>query len=95
MSEETTEKQPEEITPETPLEATEEVTRAELPNLRVGQTVRLHLRISEGKKDRIQIYQGIISDTGSRIFVKITNSTYLSGEIKTDINVLQVLSSNS
>lgn len=38
----------------------EEVKKAELPNLHAGQTVRLHLRISEGKKDRTQIYQGII-----------------------------------
>lgn len=28
--------------------------------LRPGQTVRLHLRISEGKKDRTQIFEGMI-----------------------------------
>ena len=32
----------------------------ELPILRPGYTVRLHLRISEGKKERTQIYEGII-----------------------------------
>ena len=31
-----------------------------LPELRPGYTVRLHLRISEGKKDRIQMFQGMI-----------------------------------
>ena len=32
----------------------------ELPELKSGYTVRLHLRISEGKKERIQIFEGII-----------------------------------
>jgi len=32
----------------------------ELPELKAGYTVRLHLRISEGKKDRTQIFEGII-----------------------------------
>jgi large subunit ribosomal protein L19 len=32
----------------------------DLPELKAGYTVRLHLRISEGKKDRVQIFEGII-----------------------------------
>ncbi|MFA6475410.1 MAG: 50S ribosomal protein L19 [Patescibacteria group bacterium] len=31
------------------------------PELKAGYTVRLHLRISEGKKDRTQIYEGMIT----------------------------------
>ncbi len=32
----------------------------EVPELKSGYTVRLHLRISEGKKDRVQVFEGII-----------------------------------
>lgn len=32
----------------------------DLPELKPGYTVRLHLRISEGKKERTQIFEGII-----------------------------------
>lgn len=34
--------------------------REEFPALAPGYTVRLHIRVSEGKKDRIQIFEGII-----------------------------------
>ncbi|MBI2415564.1 MAG: 50S ribosomal protein L19 [Candidatus Kerfeldbacteria bacterium] len=37
-----------------------ETTPKQFPELRPGYTVRLHLRVSEGKKDRVQVYQGII-----------------------------------
>ncbi|MDP3970957.1 MAG: 50S ribosomal protein L19 [bacterium] len=37
-----------------------EVAKAKIDNVRSGQTVRLHIRISEGKKDRIQIFEGIV-----------------------------------
>ena len=38
------------------------------PNVRVGDTVRLHLKIKEGEKERIQIFEGvIISIKGSGI----------------------------
>lgn len=32
----------------------------ELPELKAGYTVRLHLRIAEGKKERTQVFEGII-----------------------------------
>lgn len=32
----------------------------DFPELKPGYTVRLHLRISEGKKDRIQVFEGMI-----------------------------------
>ena len=38
------------------------------PNVRVGDTVRLHLKIKEGEKERIQIFEGVvISIKGSGI----------------------------
>ena len=32
----------------------------ELPNFRVGDTVKVHFRISEGEKDRVQVFQGTV-----------------------------------
>ena len=34
--------------------------RSGLPDFRVGDTVRVHYRIVEGDKDRIQVFQGVV-----------------------------------
>ena len=34
--------------------------REQLPTFRVGDTVRVHYRIVEGEKERIQVFQGIV-----------------------------------
>ena len=34
--------------------------REGLPEVRVGDTIRVHYRIVEGDKDRIQIFQGVV-----------------------------------
>jgi large subunit ribosomal protein L19 len=34
--------------------------RGELPDFRVGDTIRVHYKIVEGDKDRIQIFQGVV-----------------------------------
>jgi len=34
--------------------------RADLPDFRVGDTVRVHYRIVEGDKERTQIFQGVV-----------------------------------
>jgi len=31
-----------------------------LPDFRVGDTVKVHFRISEGEKDRVQVFQGTV-----------------------------------
>jgi large subunit ribosomal protein L19 len=41
------------------LALTKDQTR-ELPAFRVGDTVRVHYRITEGDKDRIQVFQGVV-----------------------------------
>ena len=38
----------------------ETVTQDQYDHLRSGQTIRLHLKVTEGKKDRIQIFEGMI-----------------------------------
>ncbi len=35
-------------------------TRAQVPEFRVGDTVRVHTKISEGDKERIQIFEGVV-----------------------------------
>src|SRR5258708_19524621 len=34
--------------------------RTDLPDFRVGDTVRVHYRIVEGDKERIQVFQGVV-----------------------------------
>ena len=42
------------------LEALAKSMERELPPFRVGDTVRVHYRITEGDKERIQIFQGTV-----------------------------------
>ena len=47
---------------------TEEQLKKEVPEVKVGDTVRVHNRIVEGSKSRIQIYEGtVIAKRGSGI----------------------------
>lgn len=42
--------------------------RFDLPTLRAGQTVKVHTRIIEGTKERVQIFEGVVIRTrGSEI----------------------------
>lgn len=43
------------------LEAVEkDIRRRDLPPFRVGDTVRVHVRITEGDKQRIQVFEGVV-----------------------------------
>ena len=37
-----------------------EALRTGLPEFRVGDTIRVHYRIVEGEKERVQVYQGVV-----------------------------------
>ncbi|MDO8885366.1 50S ribosomal protein L19 [Candidatus Oleimmundimicrobium sp.] len=37
-----------------------EQMRTDLPNVRVGDTVNVHVKIAEGGKERIQVFKGIV-----------------------------------
>ncbi len=37
-----------------------EQLKATIPDLKIGNTVRVHVRIKEGNKERIQVFEGII-----------------------------------
>lgn len=41
-------------------EITETQLRKDLPEFRSGDTVKVHVRITEGEKTRIQIYEGLV-----------------------------------
>ena len=41
-------------------ELEQEQLRTNLPDFRVGDTVRVHYKIVEGDKDRIQVFQGVV-----------------------------------
>lgn len=42
------------------IRAIEQAQTRQLPDFRVGDTVKVHYRISEGEKDRIQVFQGTV-----------------------------------
>ena len=37
-----------------------EYLRSDLPEFRAGDTLRVHVRVSEGDKQRIQVFQGVV-----------------------------------
>jgi large subunit ribosomal protein L19 len=42
------------------IEAIERAQFRQLPEFRVGDTIKVHYRIREGEKERIQIFQGVV-----------------------------------
>jgi len=42
------------------IRAIEQAQSRQLPDFRVGDTIKVHYRISEGEKDRTQIFQGTV-----------------------------------
>ena len=54
---------------------------AELPNCSVGDTLNVHVRIIEGEKERIQIYQGVlIAEKGRGVNRTITVRRIVANE---------------
>ncbi len=41
-------------------EVEKEYLRTDLPEFRAGDTIRVHVRVAEGDKERIQIFQGVV-----------------------------------
>jgi len=38
----------------------QEQMRLDIPDIRTGDTVKVHVKIREGEKDRIQVFQGVV-----------------------------------
>jgi len=54
-------------------------TKQDAPSLRPGETVRVHVKVVEGEKERTQIFEGIviaISGTGSRAMFTVRKISY-------------------
>jgi len=50
-----------------------------IPSFRVGDTIRVHAKVVEGDKERIQIYEGVVigrQGTGSREVVRVRKLSY-------------------
>ncbi len=65
--------------------------RTGLPDFRVGDTVRVHYRIVEGDKDRVQVFQGVVLKrhrAGAR-------STFTVRKISFNVGVERVFLSHS
>lgn len=41
-------------------EVEKEYMRSDLPEFRAGDTLRVHVKVSEGDKQRIQVFQGVV-----------------------------------
>jgi large subunit ribosomal protein L19 len=56
-----------------------EQTKKEPPALRPGETVRVHVKVVEGEKERTQVFEGIViglSGTGSRAMFTVRKISY-------------------
>lgn len=42
------------------IQALENSQKRKLPEFRIGDTVRVHYRIREGEKERVQVFQGVV-----------------------------------
>ena len=60
--------------------------RMDLPAFRSGDTVKVHLRIVEGEKERIQIFQGNVI----RIHRGTTNATFTVRKVSDGVGVERI-----
>jgi len=63
-----------------------EAMRLDLPQFAAGDTVKVHVKIKEGEKERIQIFQGVvISKRGSK-----SNATFTVRKVSYGIGVERI-----
>ncbi|MDL2285146.1 50S ribosomal protein L19 [Desulfovibrio sp. OttesenSCG-928-F07] len=68
-----------------------EQLRMDLPKFKSGDTVKVHMRIVEGEKERIQIFQGNVI----RINRGTTNASFTVRKVSDGVGVERVLPLNS
>lgn len=61
--------------------------RAELPEFKVGQTVKVHQKIQEGDKSRIQVFEGLVI---ARKGGKGVNATFTVRKIASGVGVERI-----
>jgi large subunit ribosomal protein L19 len=50
-----------------------------IPNFRVGDTIRVHAKVVEGDKERIQVYEGVVigrQGAGARELIRVRKLSY-------------------
>ncbi|MFO7729110.1 MAG: 50S ribosomal protein L19 [Desulfonatronovibrio sp.] len=68
-----------------------EQIRMDIPQFKAGDTVKVHVRIIEGEKERIQVFQGTVL----RVKRGATNSTFVVRKISDGVGVERVFPLNS
>jgi len=63
-----------------------EQMRMDIPKFKTGDTIKVHLRIIEGEKERIQVFQGAVM----RINRGTTNATFTVRKISSGIGVERI-----
>ncbi|MDR1856290.1 MAG: 50S ribosomal protein L19 [Desulfovibrio sp.] len=65
--------------------------RMDMPTFRSGDTVKVHLRILEGEKERIQVFQGNVI----RVRRGTTNATFTVRKVSDGVGVERIFPLNS
>ena len=69
----------------------QEQLRADLPSFKSGDTVKVHMRIVEGEKERVQVFQGNVI----RLRKGTTDSTFTVRKISGGVGVERVFPMHS
>lgn len=63
-----------------------EQLRADIPQFKAGDTVKVHTRIIEGEKERVQVFQGVVL----RLKRGTTDSTFIVRKISDGVGVERI-----
>ena len=68
-----------------------EQMRVDLPDFKVGDTVKVHVRIKEGDKERVQVFKGAVI----RKRKGLSNATFTVRKVSYGIGVERIFPTNS
>ena len=68
-----------------------EQMRGDLPDFKVGDTVKVHVRIQEGDKERVQVFKGAVI----RKRKGLSNATFTVRKVSYGIGVERIFPTNS
>jgi large subunit ribosomal protein L19 len=68
-----------------------EMMRLDLPELAPGDTVKVHVKIKEGEKERIQVFQGVVISKRNGT----TNATFTVRKVSYGVGVERVFPTHS
>jgi large subunit ribosomal protein L19 len=68
-----------------------EMMRLDLPEFAPGDTVKVHVKIKEGEKERIQVFQGVVISKRNGT----TNATFIVRKVSYGVGVERVFPTHS